>query len=488
MLLKNKTLVKFVLKSFAGPFILTFFISLFILLMQFVWKYIDDMIGKGIEWYIISELLLYTSASLVPLALPLAILLASLMTFGNMGEHYELVAFKAAGISLQRVMKPLIITMVFISISAFLFSNYILPIANLKAGTLLYDVRQKKPAVNILPNRFYDEIEGIVIRVKNKSHDDLENKDLLEDILIYDHSEGQGNRKVTIAESGEMKLVDNENFLSIKLFNGSSYEEKFEKTRDKTFPLTRSEFKENEVLIDLSAFKMNRSDEEIFKDDYRMLNLGQLSHKIDTLKGIWDERKKEFTQNMKTSYLFYVDSNDIASKNLPLQPLNKPFDQYIAQLDLKDLHQVYATALNYSRTNKSRCEALELEAKGREDYILFHEIEWHRKLTLSLACLVMFFIGAPLGAIIRKGGLGMPVVVSVIFFLLFWVLSITGEKMAKEGIVSPLEGMWMSSVILLPLGVFFMYKATTDSTLFNIDAYIVFFTKLFKKNKSISVE
>lgn len=457
---------------------MTFFIALFVLLMQFIWLYIDDMLGKGLEWYVIAELLMYASASLVPLAMPLSILLASLMTFGNLGEHFELVSFKAAGISLQKVMQPLIILVTILSISAFFFANNVIPVANLKFYSLFHDIRSQKPAFNILPDVFYNEIDGYVIRVKGKEI--REEGDLLKDVMIYNHTENQGNRQLTIADSAIMKMSDDKNYFSIKLFNGIDYQEKYEGRRDKLYPLSRFIFEEHEMRIDMSGFKMDRTDEELFKDDYRMLNLEQLANKTDTLKKYKKKRAEQFFLAIHNSFLI----NDTLTKKVENDSIAySSTDELLNKFSKEQKQQIYSIALNAARTNKGRASAAMVEMDYQQENLLKIQIEWHRKFTFSIACLIMFFIGAPLGAIVKKGGLGMPVVISVVFFLLFWVLSMMGEKSAQEMVIEPYQGMWLATAVLFPLGIFFTYKATTDSAMFNLDSYFAFFKNLFNKKK-----
>lgn len=460
---------------------MTFFIALFVLLMQFIWLYIDEMLGKGLEWYVIAELLIFASANLVPLALPLAILLASLMTFGNLGEHFELVSFKAAGISLQKVMQPLIILVAIITVSAFFFANNVIPVANLKFYSLLHDIRSQKPAFNILPDVFYNEIDGYVIRVKDKVP--TEEGDMLKKVMIYNHTEDHGNRQLTIADSGIMQISPDKSYFLVKLFHGVDYQEKFEGRVDKIYPLSRFSFEEHEMRIDLTGFKLNRTDEELFKEDYRMLNLRQLSEKTDTIIGYFKHRTNDFYHAIQSSYIV----NDTLFKQAYQQDTNAvkiTLDKALKKLNKEQLDQVFNIALNSARTNKGRSSAMLVELGFHDENLLNLEVEWHRKFTFSLACLIMFFIGAPLGAIVRKGGLGMPVVISVIFFLLFWILSISGEKMAKEKVIEVYQGMWLATAFLFPLGFFFTYKATTDSAMFNIDAYLNFFKRLVKKKNN----
>jgi len=468
---------KFILSSFIGPFILTFFIALFVLLMQFIWLYIDDMLGKGIEWYVLVELLMYSSANLVPLALPLAVLLASLMTFGNLGEHFELVSFKAAGISLQKMMRPLFVFAAFLSFAAFMFANNIVPLANLKFFSLLHDIRSQKPAINIKSGVFYDEIEGFTIRIKDKREMD-DGSEMLRDVMIYDHRNDNGNRKLTMADSAVMSISEDKSYFSIKLFYGTDYTDKKEEEREKSYPLTRFSFSENEMLINLDGFEFNRTDEGAFTHDYRMLNLNQISNQLDTVKREYVENVLSFGSLVQSSYLF---NDSIYQKNKEADNEVILPDDVQKMLNKNELNQAYAIAINNCRTNSGRAGASATTQVLAKKSIASLGVEKHRKFSFSLACIVMFFIGAPLGAIVKKGGLGMPVVISVIFFLIFWVLSITGEKMAKELVFAPYIGMWMSIAVLLPLGIFFTYKATTDSTMFNVDSYLNFFKKIFKK-------
>ncbi len=478
-----KKLNKFILLSFLGPFVLTFFIAVFVLLMQFIWLYVDEMLGKGIEWYVIAELLLYSSANVVPLALPLSVLLASLMTFGNLGEHFELVSCKAAGLSLQRVMRPVAVFVILISVGAFMFSNYIMPVANLKFFSLLYDVRTTKPAVNIKPGVFYNEIDGYTIRVMDKT-ELPDGNEMLKDVMIYNHTSNHGNRFLTVADSAIMKMSEDKTYFSIKMFNGIDYQEQVETVTNKKHPLSRFSFEENEMRINLMGFELNRTDEDAFKHDYRLFNLAQLEEKIDTIKHEFDKKIEDYTFLLKKSYVFN-DSIYTKNKEDTVAVLaNKSVE--IAPTDFKKWNQIYSLAISNAGVNKGRSGAAASETVIRQGDIARMGIEWHRKFTFSLACFVMFLIGAPLGAIVKKGGLGMPVVISVIFFLFFWVLSIVGEDIVKEAILLPYQGMWISTIVLFPMGIFFTYKASTDSEIFNFGAYKAFFVKLFKK-KSVEL-
>ncbi|MEQ9064433.1 MAG: LptF/LptG family permease [Vicingaceae bacterium] len=467
----------FILKSFAGPFILTFCIATFVLLMQTVWKYIEDMVGKGLEFHVIGELLFYISASMVPLALPLAILLSSLMTFGNLGENYELVAFRSAGISLQRVMRPMAFLILLLSVVAFLFSNYMLPVANLKMRSLLYDIMQQKPSVNILPGIFYNEIDGYTIKVKEKNQSDK--GDILSDVMIYDHTEKMGNRKVITAKSGMMRNTDDNQFLEITLYDGYAYDDQTVKKKGGTqYNHFKNRFREKKIMIDMSQFELNRTDEDLFKSHYEMLNMQQLTDAVDTLEQVNQDRLGLFKESI---------ARNVSLLNLPYRSLDSieiagfdPWETFKNE-SLNERKAVFTHAANACRGIKTRANAGSLEFEGRQVMIIKHVVQWHKKLTLSYACIVLFLIGAPLGSIIRKGGLGMPVVVSVVFFLLFHILNITGEKLSKEMVLDPSFGMWIAPLVLTPVGIFITYKATSDSTLLDLGSYAEFFKRLFRK-------
>jgi len=446
---------------------------MFVLLMQFLWKYIDDLVGKGLDWFTIGELIFYTSATLVPLALPLAILVSSIMTYGNMAEQFEIVAAKSAGVSLQRLMRPLFVVAVITSALAFYFSNYVLPIANLKMGSLLYDVRQQKPALYIREGIFYNGIDGYSIRVSRKSPDGKK----IYNVMIYDHTKGNGNNKVIVADSGIMTSTSDQKYLLVTLFSGNSYEESNKRKKNyDTHPLTRFAFKSQLIRFDLSTFKLSRTNEDLFKDNWQMLNFRQLTYAIDSLNKKYDQRRADMVRDSKIYFSMLRDSDMI--KNIPASVVGR--DPAERSKDVS-LNAVMETALSSARNQKTYFENNAQELDSKQSNITRFTIEWHRKFTLSIACFILFLIGAPLGAIIRKGGLGMPIVVSIIFFLFFHVTSITGEKFAKEGVIFPKEGMWIAPLILLPIGLILTYKATRDSSLLDMDAYLNFFRKLKRK-------
>lgn len=465
-----KKLSKLVLSSFLSPFLATFFVVLFVLLMQFLWKYIDDLVGKGLEWYVIAELLFYATATLVPLALPLAILVSSIMTMGNLAEQYELVAAKSAGISLQKILRPMLYVALLVSMLAFWFSNYMLPYTNLKMGSLLYDVRQQKPALYIQEGVFYNGIDGYSIKIEEKEDDNQ----TIRNVIIYDHSQNRGNVKVVSAESGSMVMSSDEKFLIVTLFDGYSYEDQAENkpAASKKNPFMRTGFNSYEIRFDLSTFKLNRTNVDLFKDNYQMLNLKQLEASLDSFNIQMDRRKSEIGQTVKSYYLTFRDS-------LVHRQPRTGIDLSGTDSLLNDV--VYENAMGQARNVKAYMSSASEELESRRELMARFEIERHRKYTLSIACFILFLIGAPLGAIIRKGGIGMPVVVSVLFFLLFHITSIMGEKFAREGVIDAWLGMWISSAILLPVGIILLYKATRDSALFDIDVYTGFFKKLLPK-------
>ncbi len=455
---------------------MTFFIALFILDMQFLWKYVDDLVGKGLEWQMIGRLLFYASSTFVPMALPLAILLSSLMTFGNLGEHYELVAMKAAGISLKKIMLPLVILSIVISISAFYFSNNVLPGANLKFQSLLYDIRKQKLAFNIKEGIFYNGLNNYTIRIGKKDKDGIH----IEDVMIYNHSKKMGNIDVTIAKTGKMESTADGRYIIFTLYNGYSYQEKVDvKGYRISRPFQRTKFKEEYRRFDLKEFELNHTDDDLFKDHYLMLNMDQLKKSIDSLSNLISKEQVKFSTAYLKNHKLY-SKIDTTIKIDTLKPLKADF---LSNFDNSEKQKITDYAINSAQIARNNVKYhTDLFIKKNEK-IIKHWVVWHKKFTLSFACFVLFFIGAPLGAIIRKGGLGLPVVISVLFFILFHITSITGEKYAKALVLDPAVGMWISSAVLLPIGIFLTYKATTDSPLLDTDAWRKIFRKLFISKK-----
>jgi lipopolysaccharide export system permease protein len=461
-------------KSFIGPFVLTFFIALFVLVMQFLWKYVDDLVGKGLSTWVLCELLFYASARLVPMALPLAVLLASIMTFGDLGEHMELTASKSAGISLLRMMCPLAVTVFFISIFAFFFSNNLLPLANLKFSALLYDIRHQKPTVAIKEGIFYNEIDGFNLRVERKGDDGLS----LYNILIYDHTSGQGDDHIVTAHKGKMTQDEKGMALTLTLEDGEQYKELPPKAPDKqNFEMYHTTFGSWEKKFDLSKFKLTRTDENFFKDMKQMMSFTQLVHQIDTIN-IDKSNLAKGLHNYVVPYYGYSRTGLDTLKTSPkVEPVNFPTDfkttaDMLRTFNNTDKNSIMERALAQARNIKNYSNIVVKQLEFKDVDVVQHMIEVYRKFTLSVACMVLFLIGAPLGSIIRKGGLGWPLFWSVLFFILYHVTSIIGEKMAEKLVVSTFMGMWLATAVLLPVGIFLTYKAANDSPLFDADFYL----------------
>ena len=521
---KIKRLYSFILQSFLPLFMMTFFICLFIVLMQFLWRYIDDLVGKGLEMSVIGELFFYAALTMVPMALPLAVLLASLMTFGNLGERFELMAMKASGISLIRVMKPLIILMIFIAIGAFFFQNNVLPVAQAKMYTLLWSMRQKSPELEIPEGVFYDQIPGYDIFVKSKNRD----TGTLYDMMIYDVSVGNDLDRVRIilADSGRMSISDDKTHLFLRLYDGEQFENlNGQGTRRKNVPYRRESFSIKEILIPFDN-NFNRMDESGMRNQYVGKNIAELRHTIDSVNHRIDSVGYNFGNDLINQPYFNVyprhisqdkqtdiknstlknnavntdanaeietDTGDNLSFNaeeklnnnktalVPAQPIATDLllDTLFASYDMSTTKSIATQAIHKAKRLKQ-----DFEFRGymmQDDYktIRRHGIELIKKFTLSFACIIFFFIGAPLGAIIRKGGLGTPLVISVILFIIYYIIDNTGYKLARDGKWEVWEGMWLSSAVLLPLGVFLTYKAINDSSVLNADAYLNFFRRIF---------
>ena len=457
-----KRLHLFLIKSFLSPFIATFFITIFLLLMQFLWKYIDDLVGKGLVFTQIAELIFYASARFVPLAIPIAMLLASVMVFGKLGENYELVALKSSGISLIRILFPLTIFVIIISYCSFLFSNYVMPIANLKNGSMIYDIQKKKPALNIKEGIFYKEIEGFSIKVSEKDADGR----TLKDIIIYDHTANNGNDKVIISERGIMQLTKDEKYLELILFNGHSYIDIARNKREKGNPYRTTHFKEDLIRFDLSSFSTINNSEALYKGHYAMLNNQQLAAAIDSLTIKYEDRKMIFSKSITNKYNTNLKIDSLSTVN--------------ATSSIK-IQQQYDIAINKLQRLISITKSNKEDLEYRKIIITKYNIEWYRKICLSVACLLLFLVGAPLGAIIRKGGFGFPVLVAVLFFLIYHVLSIIGEKSAKDLSLQAYEGMWLANIVFIPIALSLIYMAKNDVQVLSISLPIKSIKQLFKK-------
>ena len=459
-----------ILRSFIGPFIAAFIISLFVLVMQFFWLYIDDLVGKGLDLFTILKLIGLVSLSWVPIALPLALLFSSIMTFGNLGESFELVAIKAAGIPLLRFMRPLTIVTVFLSGLAFLFANNIIPVTQKKLSALKYDIIVAKPAFDIKEGIFYDKIGGYVIKLGKKEKNDS----IIHNVVIFE----KGNTlqdNMMIAEQGVMRLTKDKKFLEFTLQNGWRYEEKGGRGTTNT-QFTRMGFKEYKKVFDLKSFQLKESGDSAFYDP-KMLSIRQLNQTIDSLHNIDSfylrKTQREITPFVRFSK--YIDTGWVSIDTVCGFKKVARFDKLIPD----SLRQTITDgAIGQINSIKSSVRMLATDYAERDKSLRFHEIEWHRKFTLSAACLVLFLIGAPLGSIIRKGGLGTPLVFAIIFFVIFHLFNTFGEKFVKSDSLSPFAGMWLSTFILIPIGAFLIYKAMRDSQLFNQEFYYRSFKQL----------
>lgn len=477
-----KTLHRFVLKTFFGPFILNFALVMFILLMQFLWKWVDVLVGKGLEWTVIAELIFYIGIGLMPLALPLAMLLSTLMAMGNMGENNETLALKAAGISLIRIMAPIFYAGTFITIGAFFLSNNIVPYTNLKAYSLLFDVQQKRPELQIKEGVFYNGIQGISLKIGEKDA----KTNLLKRLIIYNHSSGMGNVEVTMADSGYMKVTSDQRYLIVTLYSGNIYQEVPNGTNPNAYelkPFRHTSFERQQVTVPLDNYKFDRNNEGLLKDHERMQNLDQLKIMKDSTTIRRDNSLRSFYVSLVHSGYFRKSRElDTTLKESDLRKFKAfKYDSLYKSFGSQNKLQVVDAALSGAKSTQMTILSGSYDLAMLTEKINKIDVERHKKFSLSLAALLFFFIGAPLGAIIRKGGFGMPIVVSVLFFIVYYIISITGEKFAREGVWSIVAGTWFSSFVLLAAGIFLSYKATHESQLMSMDAYTNFFKRIFRR-------
>jgi lipopolysaccharide export system permease protein len=475
ILSRIKKLDIFIIRSFIQPFAATFFISTVVLLLQHLWKYIDDLVGKGLEWYVIMEFMVYAAANLLPLALPLAILLASIMTFGNLGEKYELVTIKAAGIPLRRVFYPLLVLVLALTAFAFWFSVKVVPVANLKWGALYYDLLQQKPAFDLKEGVFYNDIQGYSIKIARKSKDGSR----VYDVIIYDHTQNRGNTTVILAESGEITQSEDKRYLFFRLFDGMRYEEMVQQpdyfSRNQTNTMT---FREQRIVFDLSEFNLSRTDQDLFRDFWKYKKLRELSLGIDSLNRSIGRRLAMGMLNYEKNY--HYRGQEKQPEAVAIRPENFYFDTFMAS---SRSASYISQGLNLARSVKSQVEWSKEDVLPVRQMQAKYALVWWQKYTLSAACIVLFFIGAPLGAIVRKGGFGLPVVFAIVFFIAFLIINMNGEKMVRELILSPALGMWLSALLLTPVGVWLTVKATRDSALFDTDAYLRRIKRLFTRQQ-----
>src|SRR5690242_18463237 len=469
-----KKLDKLILKAFVGPFIATFFITLFVFMMQILWKYIDDLVGKGLDILTLTEFLIYASATLVTLAMPISILLSSIMTFGKLGENFELVAIKSSGISLLRFMQPLFFVSVLLSGVAFLFANYIAPVANLKFAVIYHDIYEKSPAFDLKDGVFYNGFQGFSIKVDKKDND----RSTLHKVLIYEQTNSIQDNTI-ISEGGKMSVTADKKFLQFKLQNGNRYQENgnFD-YKDNEFIDLR--FKEYDKLFDLSQLNLQKTSDSLFMNNIRMKTMRQLNVDLDSLKHAPDSLYKR-NQSEMASYIRYSKFKDSTAppqkEEATIEKLPKEKASTFDALIPDSLRStVFDQTLSQVSNARNLLQVIVADDKAQKDDVTLHQVEWHKKLSVSIACLVLFFIGAPLGSIIRKGGLGMPLVMALMFFMVFYLLNIFGEKFTKDHVLVPIVGMWLPVIVLTPVGFFLTYKAMHDSQLFNKEYYY----RLFK--------
>jgi lipopolysaccharide export system permease protein len=568
-----RKLDKLVLSAFVGPFILTFLVVVFILLMQHMLKYFDDIIGKDLGWDVLGQLLFYFAVFMTPVALPLAVLLSSLIAFGNLGEHFELTAIKASGISLIRTLQPIFIFVIFLTGVAFYANNYLVPKAALEAYSLLYDIKQKKPALELREGAFYNGIPDISIKVNEKFPKD---PDALKGIIVYDHRKNDGNKEVTVADSGRMSTIMGERYLKFELYNGYNYTEGASDEREMTGnkntskeSLTRSKFDRTEVVFDLSSYDLKRTDKKWFEGNRIMRNLTELESDIDSINGEmlrqelnhYSYKPSYFGHYLKNDSLVYpaavhkfklkkdsidyikeqqrygqsVDGNlqknpvetvagtppvstpktrsqfrDLRRKNkfkmrdslktneanvtlIPSQPVLPATNTIVTDSTISEdalaskWDSLYArsadkenvqSATNVARQVKSQLENTNSSVDMYIKELAVFEIQWHKIIASSMACIAMFLIGAPLGSIIKRGGLGVPFLVSIFFFIVYYLLSMQGEKLAKQGALSAMVGVWLADLVLLIVGLFFLRQARIDARLFEADFYKVVMDKV----------
>jgi lipopolysaccharide export system permease protein len=444
-------------------------------MMQGLWKYLDDLVGKGLDFITIGKFLWYVSASMLTLAMPIAILISTIMTFGNLGESFELVAIKSSGISLLRFMRPLMFLAVLFCGITFLFGNYVIPFANLKFVALYNDIFYKKPAFDLKEGVFFTYIPNYAIKAGKKDADGK----TIHDVLIYDQTNPLQNNTI-VSETGVMSVSQDKKFLEFNLKNGYRYQENGT-AYDSTNEYIRLGFSSFKKLFDLSALQKQNTNDSVYRNNFKMLSAGQINRSLDSLYKMNDTAVVRMHRTMAIA-LPFAARQDSNKKTVPV--IKTPYNRFDSIIPDSARVQVYNTALTVAQNLRYNIENSAIEIEGRKNEIRYHQIEWHRKFSLSMACFVLFFIGAPLGSIIRKGGLGMPLVVAIIFFLLFHLLNMFGEKFVKEGIMPPFIGMWLAVIVLTPVGIFLTWKAMHDSQLFNKELY----NKAFKKIKDFFIK
>lgn len=468
-MLRLKKLDRFVVKSFVLLFIATFFICLFIFMMQFLWRYVDEMVGKGLEMSILAQFFFYSGLSLVPTSMPLAILLASLITFGNFGERYELLAMKSAGISLLEIMRPLIIFMFFLCGVSFVFQNNIGPRAHTKLYTLLISMRQKSPELDIPEGVFYDEVDGINIYVKEKDR----KTGLLYQVMLYDFSEGFDNAQIIVADTGRLEMTADKQHLALHLYSGELFSNlRAQSASSENVPYRRETFKEKHTLIAFDS-DFNMADESIMESQANSKNMRTLYLSIDSMTNVGDSIGREYYSSASAIYTAESNLNEQDTLKITETSFSAHLiDSLLEIATLKEKQKILNSALVRAQSIGNDWNFKSYALTQNDANVRKHKTEWYNKITLSVACLIFFFIGAPLGAIIRKGGLGMPVVISVLIFIFYYVVDRTGYKMARDGKWILWMGMWLSTAVLAPIGAFLTYKSNNDSVILDGSTYI----------------
>ncbi|WP_290541346.1 LptF/LptG family permease [Alistipes sp.] len=465
-----KTIHRLVLKSYLGPMVLTFFIVMFVLMMNIVWRYIDELVGKGLSAGIIIELMTYFMANMIPMGLPLSMLLAAIMTMGNLGENYELLAMKSAGMSLVQITKPLIVLVSLVAVGSFFIGNNLVPNANKKLFSTLYDIRQQKQALEFQDGLFFNGIDNMSIRVSHQEPD----THLLHDVLIYDNRATNGNMNTIVADSGYIRLSDDKKYLLVTLFHGETYEQTRNSQWFTKSSLRHHTFDLQKQVIPMSGFAMGRTDADLFTSS-QTKNINELQHDIDSLEIKVNSATTTSYEPLLKEQIFVRD-NTVLPLPDSLQVDKRGFSDLLAadsalMLPTRERERVWNQARMLAKSSRNMFAFDESTAKEALNQLYRSKVEWHKKMSLPVSILIFFLIGAPLGAIIRKGGLGLPVVVSVIFFVIYYMISLSGEKLAKEGNWDAVYGMWLSTFILTPIAIYLTYKATNDSSLLDTEWY-----------------
>lgn len=466
-----KTLHKLILKSFLGPMIMTFFIIIFILMMNFVWRYIEDLVGKGLDPLVIIELLMYATINMIQMGLPLAVLLATIMTMGDLGENFELLAMKTAGLSMMRIIRPLIAVIAVISVCSFFIINNLVPYSNQKMFAIISDINSQNQALEFQDGIFFNGIDGMSIRVE---HQDPDTK-LLSKVLIYDNTAISGDMNTTIADSGRIRLSDDKRFLLVTLYNGQTYEQTRSSNWFNKSSLRHHTFDVQEGKIPVDGFAFERSESKDFSGQSATMNINELQNAIDSLKNQIHDVTETGYMPLLRGQIFLKDPNELYPDSMAddrsRRVCSALLTDSIDKMTIRDKALMYESAHRSVRSARSSFSFDESTSKEVLNQLYRAKNEWHRKLALPISILIFFLVGAPLGAIIRKGGLGMPIVISVIFFVIYYVISISGEKLSKEGTLPSYIGMWVSSIILTPVAIYLTYKATNDSAVFDLDWY-----------------